>query len=211
MIRRLSLQQYLQVVKLCCHFIIFLSASRVLSQQSSHKYRGPFFLSPSLVYKDTNLRNYGDPAHNKERNLMTTFHNVEEVAVQQRLRCRDWNRIQSWKYAPCDLLTSNLYNVTDFGLTLCRRAHWLLLLYFFLFIYVAALLICSWPLSFSGHFIFFLVRNRQLSRPAVSYAAWLFFQDGVTNPKRVTWIDLQNLIFAPSHVFFTWLIQRKYN
>lgn len=88
--------------------LFFFLQAAFLSQQSSHKYRGPFFLSPSLlVYKDTNLRNYGDPAHNKERNLTTTFHNVEEVAVQQKLCCHGRTKFNpgSMLHVICSLQT----------------------------------------------------------------------------------------------------------
>lgn len=70
-----------------CDFIIFLSANHVLSQQSSHKYRGTLFPPTPVVYKDSNLRNYGDPTHNKRKKFNDHISQHWEVAVQRRL-CR---------------------------------------------------------------------------------------------------------------------------
>lgn len=69
-----------------CDFIIFLSANHVLSQQSRHKYRGTPHPTPA-VYKDSNLRNYADPTHNKRKKFNDHISQHREVAVQQRL-CR---------------------------------------------------------------------------------------------------------------------------
>lgn len=68
-----------------CDFIIFLSANHVLSQQSSHKYGGLGERGTPVVYKDSNLRNYGDPTHNKRKKFNDHVSQHREVAVQRRL------------------------------------------------------------------------------------------------------------------------------